>query len=57
MHVHVRSANGYAKFWLEPTSNWQRITVCDPPTMASVQELIEEYEDEIKAKWKAHFSR
>jgi len=55
IHIHVRSADGEAKFWMEP-----RVALCrnDGFSMKEVkklQEVIEEHHNEIIAAWKKHF--
>ncbi len=50
MHVHVRKAGGFAKFWMEPIELdfSQGLKVQD---IKQAQDLIVAHEEIIKAKW------
>ncbi|MEK7251172.1 MAG: DUF4160 domain-containing protein [Bacteroidota bacterium] len=56
MHVHVRSANGEAKFWIEPTVSLVDFACYNQKELLKLQKIIEDRKDEIKTKWKTHFS-
>lgn len=56
-HVHVQHATGEAKFWLEPVIELAQNYGLNPSRLATARRLIREYEDEIRATWKAHFGR
>ena len=56
MHVHVYSADGEAKFWLEPEiqlANHYRLTNLQ---LKQAEELIEEHYDELASAWKTYFA-
>ena len=55
MHIHARSADGEAKFWMEP-----RVALCrnygfSSKEVKKLQEVIRGHRDEIAAAWKKHF--
>ena len=53
-HVHVRHAEGKAKFWLAPTVELAYNSGLKRLRLASARRLVEEHADEIHAAWKAH---
>ena len=55
VHVHVYSAQGEAKFWMEPRIELAQNYGLNGSDLRQAQELIEEHEDEIKRAWKQHF--
>jgi hypothetical protein len=55
MHVHVRSADGEAKFWMEPKVELVQNYGLRQADLRTAQELIEEHKDEIKSAWQKHF--
>jgi hypothetical protein len=55
MHVHVRCANGDAKFWLEPNIELAENYGLKSRELNSAYQLIEEHSDEIKRRWEQHF--
>lgn len=57
MHVHIRAANGDAKFWLEPRIELAENNGLRSSEITIVRRLIEEHQDEIEGKWEAHFRR
>lgn len=50
MHIHVRKAGGFAKFWMEPVTLDQAHGM-KTKELARAEELIVEHEDEIRRKW------
>ena len=50
MHVHVRRAGGYAKFWIVPLSlaYAEGLKVRE---LARAEELVSSHKDEIRRKW------
>jgi hypothetical protein len=50
LHIHIQSAYGEAKFWVEP-----RIELARSHGLRRVRELIEEREQEIRDAWASHF--
>jgi hypothetical protein len=55
MHIHVDSADGEAKFWIEPTVELARAHNLSGSTLTRICGLIEEKEDVIRAAWHDHF--
>ena len=55
MHIHVISADGEAKFWLEPAIEMAQNWGLAQKDLALVRKLIEERSDEIRAAWQRHF--
>lgn len=54
MHIHVRKAGGFAKFWLEPLTldHAQGLKSKD---LVRAEELISDHMDEIRRKWNETF--
>jgi len=57
MHVHVGSADGEVKFWLEPTVSVARNYRLRTSQVSEIQRTVEEHRDEIAAAWRKHFGR
>lgn len=57
MHVHVRSSDAEAKFWLEPCVELSFQRGLSPKEVKQLSRLIEERSDEIKQHWKKHFDQ
>jgi hypothetical protein len=55
MHVHVVSADGEAKFWMEPIISLANYTGFDKRQLGRLQKLIEEHRSEIAKAWKEYF--
>ena len=55
MHVHVQSAQGEAKFWLEPEIELAQVYRLSAQDVQQAERLIEERADEIRRAWKRHF--
>ena len=55
LHVHVMSANGEAKFWLEPEVELARAVGYSAKDIRRIETLIKDREDELIAAWRAHF--
>ena len=55
MHIHVMSADGEAKFWLEPTLELAQNWGLSRKDLALVRRLIEERSHEIRTAWREHF--
>jgi uncharacterized protein DUF4160 len=55
MHIHVQSANGEAKFWLEPVIELARNHGLDDRDLRRIEAVIERREDEIRDAWDKHF--
>lgn len=55
MHVHVMSADGEAKFWIEPEIKLANHSGLPKHHLNEIQSIIEERKDEIISAWKKHF--
>jgi hypothetical protein len=55
LHVHAMSADGEAKFWLEPSIELANNYGLSEREVRDALRLIEERKDEIRAAWNAHF--
>ncbi|HLY67920.1 MAG TPA: DUF4160 domain-containing protein [Chloroflexota bacterium] len=55
-HIHVRSADGTAKFWLVPIAltEWRRY---DHRELNAIRALVEEHREELLHAWDTYFSR
>ena len=57
MHVHVESADGEAKFWLEPMvslAGYERLTKSD---LYEIEKIIRIKKNEITKAWHRHLGR
>jgi hypothetical protein len=57
MHVHVQSADGIAKFWLEPIIALAEYYNLSTKELKEITGIIEEKENEFKSSWKKHFDQ
>ncbi|MAT83536.1 MAG: hypothetical protein CMD39_04540 [Gammaproteobacteria bacterium] len=57
MHVHVRSAEGEAKFWLEPEVELAKNHRFSVQQLNQIQSIVEAHSDELKTTWRKHFKR
>ncbi len=55
MHVHIHSADGEAKFWIEPTVALATYTGLSKKQLRELQVSVEENEDVIRNAWTTHF--
>lgn len=55
LHIHVQSADGEAKFWVEPRIELARNYGLSAQDLRRVEQLIEEREQEIRHAWSRHF--
>jgi hypothetical protein len=55
MHVHVQSADGEAKFWLEPVIALAQLTGLSRCEISEAQQLVQEHENDIRDAWHRHF--
>ena len=55
MHVHVRSSDGEAKFWLEPAVEMARNYRLSRVQLNEVQSIVEDHRDELISAWTEHF--
>ena len=57
MHVHVKGADGDAKFWLEPEIELAMQHGLPVRRVNEIRRLVEEHEDEIRDAWQQHIGR
>ena len=55
MHIHVQSADGEAKFWIEPEIALARNYELTEQDLKRALQLIVEHEQEIRDAWTRHF--
>jgi hypothetical protein len=55
MHVHVMSAKGEAKYWLEPELELAKNYRLSRTELRDIETIIEEHLNELKAAWNSHF--
>ena len=55
VHVHVISADGEAKFWLEPELELAKQVGYSPKKLREIENLIKDHEDEVVSAWREHF--
>jgi hypothetical protein len=56
IHIHVQSADGEAKYWLEPTIELARNHGLNTTDLSRVEQLVKEHEQEIRNAWNHHFT-
>lgn len=56
MHVHVKGADGDAKFWLEPKIELAMQHGLPPHRVSEIRRLVEEHQDEIRNAWQQHIA-
>jgi hypothetical protein len=54
-HVHVYSADGEAKFWLEPKLELAKNYRLTKIQLKAVEAIIQGHYDEFKTAWNGHF--
>lgn len=55
MHIHVRSADGEAKYWLEPEIELAENYRFRQSQLKEIERTIRERYDELVQAWKNHF--
>lgn len=55
VHVHVSSAQGEAKFWVEPRIELARSHGLSDRDLARAEKMVEDHEQEIRDAWIRHF--
>lgn len=55
IHVHVQSADGEAKFWLEPVIAVAQHTGLSRREIGEAQQLVQEHENDLRSAWHRHF--
>jgi len=56
MHIHVQSADGEAKFWLEPTIELARNYGLTATDLNRLEQSVRDHEQEIRDAWDSHFA-
>ena len=54
-HIHVYSADGEAKFWMEPEIKLAKRYGYSQKQLSEIQQIIEEHRDVILTAWRQHF--
>jgi len=57
MHVHISTADGMAKFWLEPIVALANSHGLKPKELKGLEQIIQERRDEFIENWRAHFEQ
>ncbi|MGK0261056.1 MAG: hypothetical protein ACI96M_004512 [Candidatus Azotimanducaceae bacterium] len=55
MHVHVRSQDGEAKYWLEPEIRLARNYRLSSVQLGHIESLVQDHKDELLSAWQEHF--
>jgi len=55
MHVHVQSATGEAKVWMEPEVELDQSHGLGTRELRDAMRIVEERADEIRSAWRRHF--
>jgi hypothetical protein len=55
MHVHAESADGEAKFWLDPEIELAKSYRLSDRDVRRIRDIIVEREQEIRHAWNRHF--
>ncbi|HWI06024.1 MAG TPA: DUF4160 domain-containing protein [Solirubrobacteraceae bacterium] len=55
LHIHVESADGEAKYWIEPSFELATNYGLSKQALRRIEGLIAEHEQEIRDAWKRHF--
>ena len=55
LHIHVQSADGEAKIWIEPEIELARNYELSDQDLSRVLQLVIEHEQEIRDAWYRHF--
>jgi len=54
-HIHVRNANGEAKFWLTPAVQLARNDGYDARTLRELVNVINEHQEQLLEAWNGYF--
>ncbi len=57
IHIHVRSTDGEAKFWLDPDIELAVQRGLSSKELKELGEIVREKEDEIREHWNRHFGQ
>ena len=55
VHIHIESAEGEAKYWLERNVELARNYGLSSQDLRRIEQLIDEHEQEIRDAWSRHF--
>ncbi len=55
MHVHVETADGNAKFWLEPLVALVTFHNLSTKDLSHIDQIVREHQDEFISAWHRHF--
>ena len=56
MHIHVRSANGDAKFWMQPEVRLADSNGYDARELRDLAKVVASHADLIERNWNEHFA-
>ncbi len=56
-HVHIATADGIAKFWLEPIIALASYHNLNSRELRRIETLVREHQDEFKKAWDVHFGQ
>lgn len=56
-HVHIATADGTAKFWLEPTVALASHHNVSSKELRAIDALVREHEDDFRTAWDEHFAQ
>ena len=56
MHVHIISADGETKFWLEPDISLAKNYNHNSRQLKKIESLVKEHSDDLISAWQQHFS-
>ena len=56
-HIHIATADGTAKFWVEPIVSLADYYKMSSKELKEIQTITEEKQNEIISHWKKHFSQ
>jgi hypothetical protein len=55
MHVHAETADGNAKFWLEPLVALVTFHNLSTKELSRIELIVKEHQDEFIIAWRSHF--
>jgi hypothetical protein len=56
-HVHIASADGVAKFWLDPIIALARYYNISAKELRKIETIVREHENEFRSAWDRHFTQ
>lgn len=57
MHIHINTADGTAKFWLEPIVALDDYYNLSTKDIRRIETIVKERENEFKSAWRKYFSQ